>query len=384
MRSDTVGAVRSVTVPSKDWTAVAAAAQATLDDLQVVAKDLGAAIRERIPDYEAVSDEELTTAIVRNVSDMLLALRDRRLLSPRELEDFTTTVEERARNGVAIDDYLLAVSIAEGALWEAVVRRAESLTAEQRAEATALRLACMNLVTRTTASAHRRIELASARLDQEHRAQAVRALLRGGLSPDQAQESLARLGLARDDDHLVIHARARDRVDVLKALGARDNALVLWGDDVVGLARSRPVPVKGITVGVAGPVPLADLPRAHRQASVAFDTAWALGLEGVSDLPSLGLRAAVQASPEVGVELRRRYLEPLLASGSLGEELLATARAYLETGSRRDLAATRLHVHQNTVGYRLNRFCELTGVDLSDLTTLAELHWLFTDLDLRR
>jgi DNA-binding PucR family transcriptional regulator len=180
-----------------------------------------------------------------------------------------------------------------------------------------------------------------------------------------------------------VHARSRKDVDVVKALRAQDAAYVLWGDDTVGLARSRPVRVNGVTVGVAGPVPLPDLPAAHRQATTAFETAWALGLEGVADLPSLGLKAAVQASPEVGVELRRRYLAPLTASGTLGEELLATARAFLECGSRRDLAATRLHVHQNTVGYRLNRVCELTGVDLSDLTTLAELHWLFTDVDLR-
>jgi DNA-binding PucR family transcriptional regulator len=39
-------------------------------------------------------------------------------------------------------------------------------------------------------------------------------------------------------------------------------------------------------------------------------------------------------------------------------------------------------MHVNTVGYRISRFVELTGADLTDLPTLAELWWLFTDLDL--
>src|SRR5690348_11719034 len=96
-------------VAATDWTAVAGAAQATLEDLEVVAKAAGAVIRERIPDYEAVSDEELTAAIVRNVGDYLQALRDRRHMTSSELEHFATTVEERAQHRVAIDDYLQAI-----------------------------------------------------------------------------------------------------------------------------------------------------------------------------------------------------------------------------------------------------------------------------------
>jgi DNA-binding PucR family transcriptional regulator len=125
------------------------------------------------------------------------------------------------------------------------------------------------------------------------------------------------------------------------------------------------------------------LARAYDDASLALATALALGVPGLFDLADLGLRAAVQASPEVGKRLREKYLSPLRASGTLGDELLSTIRVFLETGSRREATATQLHLHFNTVGYRLSRFTELTGADLSDLTTLTELWWLFTDLDLR-
>jgi hypothetical protein len=370
-------------VGATGWAEVEAATGCALAELEDVVAHVIKAIRERVPEYALVPDDQLTAAVSRNLRDLLTAVRERRHLGPAELQDFTLTVEERARNGVAIDDYLLAVATAESATWEQVLRRAPALSSEQLAEATGIRLACMNLVTRATASAHRRIELASARVDQERRAQALRTLLRGGLTTVEAREQLARLGLSEAHTYYVVHARARGDVDLMKALSSPDAAFVHWGENTVGLTRTVPPARKDVTAGIAGPGPVTDLTDAHRLAEVAFETAWALGVTGVWDLEALGLMAAVQATPEVGQQLRRRYLDPLRASGNLGEELLATARAFLESGSRRDLAAERLHLHQNTVGYRLNRFTELTGADLSELTTLAELHWLFVDLDLR-
>lgn len=373
------------------WAQLATAAQRTIDELTAVVAHVTGVIREQVPEYVLVSDVQLDAAITRNICDLLLALRDRRRLTATELAHFTATVEERARNGVPIDEYLRAVTTAEGEVWEQLWRRAEDVSDAARIEAFGLRFANVNAVTRVTVRAHRRIELASARIDQERRAGAVRLLLRGGLTPEDSREHLARLGLPADAPYVVVRARSRDGVDTDRIATILANgvsraphaALVLWGEDTVGLVRDRPVTPPDVVVGVAGPVGLSDLGLAHRQATVAFETAWALGLGGSHDLASLGIRAAVQASPEVGRVLRERYLAPLVDSGKLGQDLLATARAHLECGGRREATAKRLHLHQNTVGYRLNRFCELTEADLSDLPTLAELQWLFTDMDLR-
>ncbi|MCU1600090.1 MAG: hypothetical protein JWO22_799 [Frankiales bacterium] len=376
-------------VTETDWDAVATAVKATQDDFREVLLVVNGAIRERVPEYTLVPDDELNAAVARNIGALLAALCERRYLAPGELDDFARTVEQRARNGVPIDEYLLAVSTAEASMWEQVWRRAEGVTEAQRVESFTLRFGNMNAITRVTVAAHRRIELVTAREDQERRALALRALLRGGLDTGESKEHLARLGLTSDRPYYLVRARARtgDSDAIPRALAGGQAGLaafVLWGDDTVGLLRTPPSTAKAVVAGVAGPVTVPDFPVAHERATTAFETAWALGLEGSFDLPSLGLRAAVQSSPDVGSVLRDRYLAPLLASGSLGEELLSTTRAFLEAGSRRDVAAGRLHVHQNTVGYRLSRFTELTGADLSDLTTLAELHWLFTDLDLRR
>jgi hypothetical protein len=67
-------------------------------------------------------------------------------------------------------------------------------------------------------------------------------------------------------------------------------------------------------------------------------------------------------------------LEPLASIvAPLSDELVQTLEVYLRRGSRRP-AATELHVHPNTVDYRLRRVAELTGLDptrIEHVTLLA-------------
>ena len=375
-----------------EWDVVAEAAAACLADLDKVLVDVASTIRESIPEYAYVTDEQLRYATHRNITSLLVALMERRTLLPEELTTFEETVEARARSGVPLDEYLSAVTVAEASVWDAMWQRAtRKVSPEQMLEAFALRFATIKTVTRVTATAHRRIDLLTAREDYERRALALRSLLRGNLSADEVREHGGRLGLDLSRPYLVIRARATGAFDsdqVQRLLAGRRNhpphaAFALWGEDVVGLLADSPQGSDSVTVGMAGPMPLEQLSRAHEEAQVAFSTAWSLDLRGVFSLADLGLRPAVQQLPEMGQGLRQKYVAPLHGSGSLGSELLATVRAYLEAGSRREGAASQLHVHINTVGYRIGRFTELTGADLTDFTTLAELWWLFTDLDLR-
>jgi len=386
------GRVPTKSVTAEEWVPVAAAAQAALDDLDVVTSHAGVAIRERVPEYAYVSDEQLRAASRRNIAAMLTALRERRPLTAEELLYFESTVEERARNGVPLDEYLLAVTTAEADMWDLLWQNAPiPVPTPQMLEAFALRFSNMKTITRVTATAHRRVEVRTATEEHERRALALRSLLLGRLDADEVGDHSGRLGLDATRPYVVVRARGRKGVDsdqVQRLLaGARNHppyaVFALWGEDVVGLLAEVPAATERLTAGVAGPVALESMGQAHEQAQLALQTAWTLGLAGVHSLGELGLRANVNESPEVGRTLRQKYLAPLQGSGSLGEELLSTVRAYLETGSRRDGAASRLHVHINTVGYRIGRFTELTGADLTDLATLAELWWLFTDLDLR-
>jgi len=72
-------------------------------------------------------------------------------------------------------------------------------------------------------------------------------------------------------------------------------------------------------------------------------------------------------SPHLGSMLEERVFGPL-ESGSVrgGANLLATLDAFLGAALDRRAAADALHVHPNTLDYRLRRIEELTGLLFAD------------------
>jgi hypothetical protein len=97
-------------------------------------------------------------------------------------------------------------------------------------------------------------------------------------------------------------------------------------------------------------------------------------LREVTSVPELGLTGLLAAiSDERLVDYSRRHLGPLIEHDSARKgALVATLRAYLETGEQQQ-AAQRLRVHPNTLRYRLDRIREITGLDLEDPETRLNL-----------
>jgi purine catabolism regulator len=91
-------------------------------------------------------------------------------------------------------------------------------------------------------------------------------------------------------------------------------------------------------------------------------------------VPELGLTGLLAAvTDERLVDYSRRHLGPLIAHDTARKgNLVATLRAYLETGEQQQ-AARRLRVHPNTLRYRLDRIREISGLDLEDPETRLNL-----------
>ena len=91
-------------------------------------------------------------------------------------------------------------------------------------------------------------------------------------------------------------------------------------------------------------------------------------------VPELGLTGLLAAvSDERLVDYSRRHLGPLMEHDAQRKgALVATLRAYLETGEQQQ-AAGKLRVHPNTLRYRLDRIREITGLDLEDPETRLNL-----------
>jgi DNA-binding PucR family transcriptional regulator len=72
-------------------------------------------------------------------------------------------------------------------------------------------------------------------------------------------------------------------------------------------------------------------------------------------------------SPHLAALLEEAVFGPLEAGGDRrGADLVATLEAFHDTALDRRAAAAKLHVHPNTLDYRLRRLEELTGLRLTD------------------
>src|SRR5467141_1735052 len=131
-----------------------------------------------------------------------------------------------------------------------------------------------------------------------------------------------------------------------------------------------------VSVGFSGP---AEAPTgvagAQREVTSVMDSLARFKRWGqVVAVPELGLTGLLAAvSDERLVDYSKRHLGPLMEHDSARKgALVATLRAYLETGEQQQ-AAQRLRVHPNTLRYRLDRIREISGVDLEDPETRLNL-----------
>jgi len=162
----------------------------------------------------------------------------------------------------------------------------------------------------------------------------------------------------------------------------RHGLLALIDGDLCGFVNEVPAGNTDLVIGVSEPTKLAGLPAAFAQATRALDTCLALGLSGARSLASLGVLPAVVADTDVGDGLVERFIRPLLAESS-GRTILETVEAYLSHDARVDATAGTLHLHKNTLRYRLGRFEHFTGCSLRDHTTRIEVWWALQRWHLR-
>jgi DNA-binding PucR family transcriptional regulator len=115
---------------------------------------------------------------------------------------------------------------------------------------------------------------------------------------------------------------------------------------------------------------------AYRLARSALEAAIRLGGPGrVVDARSLGVTRLIISSGDRAalLDFARARLGSLLDRGEFDQLLLATLRAYVDSGFNQREAARRAFLHPNTVAYRLRKVEERLGVRLDDASLRLEL-----------
>jgi DNA-binding PucR family transcriptional regulator len=120
-------------------------------------------------------------------------------------------------------------------------------------------------------------------------------------------------------------------------------------------------------------VGLVEVPSAYREAQLALarlgDRAGLLALSSLSTLDYLVSRPDETARHVVPPGLRAFIEEDTREGGVLVE----TLRKYVAADLNARAAAAQLHVHVNTIYYRIDRISERTGLDLRRLDEVIEL-----------
>jgi hypothetical protein len=342
-------------------------------------------MQAQLPAYGSIPAEEIEPGVRSQLEHILLSARaGRSAVSAASVAELAAVGELRARQGVPVEEMLRAWRIGI----QLVIARAREVAAARGLDDGVLLdfvesvLAWADVAMVTTASAHRRAEIERARQDQERRASFVRGVLLGTLGQAAARQQHESYGVDLTQEYVAFRARpaeggSTERLGAsleTEAGNAHVGLTALIDGDLAGLLRTAPTGAVDGIVGIGPHRPLDRLAESFRLATRALATADAFGLTGVYDVPALGLRAAVIADGDVGDALRSRYLAPLEEAGS-ASELVASLRAYFESGMHVQRAATRLFVHQNTLRYRIARFEELTGANLRDPHIAFEVWW---------
>jgi hypothetical protein len=342
-------------------------------------------------------DGEILDITVANLRLFFAALRAGRALEPEELAEVRMSAARRAEERVPLDAVLTAYHVGGRIGWEALV---DDATAEETADVVAAGSRVLAYVQQVSAA------VASAYLEEQQtiygeERDARRSLASALLSGEPADSLAARLGTTVAPAYLVLAVRLGmhdDETDrgVGGAVAARrkarrvQSALEEWsGQTLLGLLepaggavlvpctaddvsdrlggvreladRLRTVAGADVLIGAAGASGAYDVPRANAQAQDVVRLARRLGQ------PTGGyvLRDVLLEYQLTRPSDAQRELTQLLDPIDRNPDLQHTLEVYLAHDLDRRKTAAALHVHPNTLDYRLRRIVELTGLDPS-------------------
>jgi putative transposase len=338
-------------------------------------------VRSEIPSYQAVEREKIVASIRRIRARVCRTLAIGEVPPADELWEAERATVERLQVGVPIEDILSGFRIT---IWTVQHRLVELATeygvnGSDVVALTSLVWKLSDLFSARAAADYHQVGLAHAVADQRRRDEWLAGALGGELDATQLERGYTVYRLRRDTAYRAFCTAPADEQTIeltQRLLSERygDDVLMAPSHDcLVGLIADLPRPVPDQLVAVGPAVPVDRLAASYQSAQHVLAAAALHHRDGVHTVETLGWRLAVPMRGELGELLRARYLEPLQSTGPFGEQVVEALRSYLTHERSIPLTAAALHVHVNTLRYRLSRFEELTGRSLQDTDTIVEL-----------
>lgn len=310
------------------------------------------AARRRSPLVAALPEDEVRRHVQAMIEAAITAITDDREIGEADLRAAERLGADRARQGVPVAALLDGFQAGRSLLVRTVIERgrASNVPADDLLDGVTRIDAVATALEHRMVHAHRVAELEMARTTRDAHVQVLRRVLHG--EPGDP---------APLDSEQAYHVLAADVSD--PALAAK---LERGMRGLSGLVDGRfAALVERLPELADGPLVVAS-PRARLdEAPVLYglcrQALGATGRRGLCRLTDLALATATTARPELGRLLAAELLTGLDPGDDFHRQLASTVLSYLDHGSRLEPAAHALHVHPNTVKYRVRRFAELTG-----------------------
>ncbi|SDH14444.1 PucR family transcriptional regulator [Agrococcus jejuensis] len=350
-----------------------------------IAAIVDARIRDELPSYDHVPYADIATSVHANVALTVATVQAGAVPATDSIGAAEASSTQRVDQGVPIVDVMRGFRVCIRAIQEQLIAigHAQGLSDARLVELTDLLWALSDAFTARSAIVYRDRDVDRALADMRRVLRFLQGLASGDLDAEERAASAARYGLPLDGAYRAFRARALDeeRTEELRRQlhrGPRGcvRLAASAGTEILGIASD--VPSTGRLRAVVGVGPAVSLGEAARSFAVArgvLDAARRTRRDGVHTLQDMTWRIGITTAPLVTAELDARLVAPVVAEGAFGDAVLEAVGAYLDHGRSIPEAAASVHVHVNTLRYRLRRFEELTGADLASTTALVETAW---------
>ena len=300
----------------------------------------------------------------------------------------------RGETGVPLSAVLQAFRIGGRLIWEILIEHADEDTRDVMLRSAADIWAVSDDLAEAAAEGYRIASADRARQDSQLRSALLNGLLDGRLGDgSQFWESAALLKVPQHGTFVVVAAECpvpgQEALPEIEERLRRHDVASAWRLDAElqeGLVSLRPrfgverlctelERLASRRVGISEPYPSLDqTPPALRQAQLACAAATP-GTTNLVRFDDEPIAVLLVSAPDASLSVARRILGRVLDLPDSDRILLIdTMRIWLAEAGSTSAAAGRLHVHRNTVRYRLRRLEELTGRRLADPLDVSELH----------
>ncbi len=357
-------------------------------DTDGVASEMVAAFRAGISGYqrlpEAVVKGQIADVARRNVELFFGSVLEGRTVTDEDLAPFRDSAKTRATEGMPLEDLLHAYRLGGRLGWQAMAEAANPDEHRALMRGAELLMEYVDRVSSAVAQAYldERQHLVS---EEERSLRDLLDALAGPAPLDFRRRELAeRIGFSiaeryRPFAQTIPGAAARSHSRIAADLRSRGALALTEGNRVAGLMPPHLDLVvaddAGAVSAVGEPTARAELAAALDDVRLLADLGRTLGHSGRVSPEALLPELLLARSPRLAALLERRALRPLEEYAERrSSQLVDTLRVFLAADLDRRGAAEQLHVHPNTLDYRLKRIAELTGLDpahVDDLIVLA-------------